>query len=549
MPRTLFQADSDGFAFVNSWQFDQNETDQVRAAWMVAANLAIGVLAGPFGSTLVQFNVGGVLVDWIANNNPVEYGLCGGMAFAALDYYRSWRLPPRGADEADLPDKTTPVGADLRNYLWRRMMDTLTTATMDGAAVSTLTWMAVLHLIPGGWPFYGGPTWLRDKSYEHWRRLKSHIDSGRPWPIGLIGTTTVPFYNHQVLACGYEESDDEHGTIYTYDMNGPGKEQTITLDFTGGMLQVVESEPHYDRGPLRGFFCEDYGFSDPPELGLRYGALQTLTSTTPPFYVVYGGAKYSIPTIGDLQALGFASEWLRQTTTLPGATGPRDGTLLRELNSPAVYVIYGEAKFHIPSATEFDALGYSWNGVRVVPDGALANTPVIPKEGILLRERSQAEVYVMRNGQRVHIATPQRFAELGLIWSHIRVVPDGSLAQVPYGGIDPQPLRQMVLAADPTPTPLRRSTSLTVYANDAATNAPVAGVVSLTNFSANGTYAMPIEEAFDANTAHQTTLRVAIQREFDPATTQWLTTRIYPYGTVSAPGYNDAEIPFAFSRR
>jgi hypothetical protein len=99
----------------------------------------------------------------------------------------------------------------------------------------------------------------------HWRHLKRHIDAGEPWPIGLVGTTKDPFTNHQVLACGYDERGDGRGTIYIYDMNCPGAEQTIELDFRGESLLADESCPG-GRGSLRGFFCEDYTPSQPPSV-------------------------------------------------------------------------------------------------------------------------------------------------------------------------------------------------------------------------------------------------------------------------------------------
>lgn len=110
-----------------------------------------------------------------------------------------------------------------------------------------------------------------------------------------------------------------------------------------------------------------------------------------------------------------------------------DGTLLKERSNPAVYVVYGGAKFHIPSMEEFLALGFTWDAVHVQPDGALVYLPNVPRDGTLLRERSTAPVYLMRGGRKSHIPNHQRFEELGLTWDDVRVVPNGVLARFQDG--------------------------------------------------------------------------------------------------------------------
>jgi hypothetical protein len=272
MPRTSFRPEINAFAFANSWTFDENEPDQVRDIFASAINGALVLLGGPFlGGTLAAFGIGRTLTDWVTRAVVIPYGLCGGMAFAALDYYKTGLAIPRGTGPWDQPTRATPEGARLRTYLWERLLDSL----KDNVA-SVLAWMAVLHQVPKGWPFRGGPRWLLAESKEHWNTLKKHIDAGEPWPLALVGTAQDPTSNHQVLAYGYEDPGDGTGTIYVYDMNSPGfcppesqtaTEQTIAVDFRGEMLAAMESCPNGARGPLRGFFCEVYRQVQPPDLG------------------------------------------------------------------------------------------------------------------------------------------------------------------------------------------------------------------------------------------------------------------------------------------
>lgn len=53
-------------------------------------------------------------------------------------------------------------------------------------------------------------------------------------------------------------------------------------------------------------------------------------------------------------------------------------SLVKEQSVPAVYLVCGGFKIHIPSATEFEALGLDWAKIQVVPDGALAPLPQTP---------------------------------------------------------------------------------------------------------------------------------------------------------------------------
>jgi hypothetical protein len=108
-----------------------------------------------------------------------------------------------------------------------------------------------------------------------------------------------------------------------------------------------------------------------------------------------------------------------------------DGAILREASNAPVYVIYGGAKFWIPTPAVLDQYG-GWGAVQIVPDGTLAAVPAIPRDGTVLRERSSAPVYVMRRGRRCWIPTPTVLEKFGG-WGAVRLVPDGSLASIPEG--------------------------------------------------------------------------------------------------------------------
>lgn len=113
-----------------------------------------------------------------------------------------------------------------------------------------------------------------------------------------------------------------------------------------------------------------------------------------------------------------------------------DGTLLREANTDSVHVVYGGARYWIVSPAEFQASGFDWNEVQVVPDGALAGIPIVPSHGTLVRERDRAEVYVVYGGAKFWVPSPEEFEALGHDWNRVYQVPQGSLALIPNLPVD-----------------------------------------------------------------------------------------------------------------
>ncbi len=172
------------------------------------------------------------------------FGLCGGMSFAALDYYRSGLALPSSSGTVH-PTSQTTDGRALRSYIWQRTRHSLRVNTL-----SVLKWMLILHSHPQG------KSILHELTTSEFNKLKTQLDTGTPWPIALIGTTWSIFKNHQVLATGYEE-DRDGGVVYTYDSNCPSATSEIRLRYTQQGLTLSESCPG-KRGPLMGFFCEQY---------------------------------------------------------------------------------------------------------------------------------------------------------------------------------------------------------------------------------------------------------------------------------------------------
>jgi len=121
------------------------------------------------------------------------------------------------------------------------------------------------------------------------------------------------------------------------------------------------------------------------------------------------------------------------------AVSVNEGDLVKEIDHDEVYIIVGGAKLHIPSMDEFNAMGYSWSSVRIVPDGTLGNVPNEPRDGTMIRYRSYDPVWiVLRSGgtaYRWHIMTVDAVNRYGG-WGNVHWIPNSSADNVPFSGVD-----------------------------------------------------------------------------------------------------------------
>ncbi len=136
-------------------------------------------------------------------------GFCAGMAYNALDYYKSGKLTPR---QWWTPNRGSP--------LERQILGRHKTANFGNADR-----LAELEINPGG---------ARDGEFYEWgisariSELRASIDAGNPVPIFLRGLGNG---HHEVLAIGYDMGrylGDLKGavsdfTIFAYDPNYPGE--------------------------------------------------------------------------------------------------------------------------------------------------------------------------------------------------------------------------------------------------------------------------------------------------------------------------------------
>jgi hypothetical protein len=186
-------------------------------------------------------------------------GLCGGMVFAALDYWRAGLPPPAGR-----PAPGTP----LYRFIVRRLIDSW---HLPAGVARYYLWMNLAG--PDYRPrVLGQRATLRGLSSrtieQHWPRVRAGIDAGCPAPLGVVTMASawpgVLGRNHQVLAYGYDVSGGVV-TVRVYDPNsGPSDQVRIRFDPAAPTREAAFEHNISIRWPVRGFFLTAYSPAAPP---------------------------------------------------------------------------------------------------------------------------------------------------------------------------------------------------------------------------------------------------------------------------------------------
>jgi hypothetical protein len=223
-----FVPSADGLAFTNSWP-----------------SAAAVLVPTPFGD--------------IGIGNAAA-GLCGGMVFAALDYWYAGIRPPTARPAPGSPlyqyivrrlvdSWHIPVGV-AEFYQWMNLPDGNSSLTVLGRQLVTergVSW----RTITGEWP-----------------QVKASLDDGDPAALGLVTVASANpadlGRNHQVLACGYELAGPEV-TVRVYDPNS-GRSDGVSIWFAADAPAEATTFSHnlnLNR-PVRGFFLNGYSPATPP---------------------------------------------------------------------------------------------------------------------------------------------------------------------------------------------------------------------------------------------------------------------------------------------
>lgn len=255
-------------------------------------------------------------------------GRCGGMAYAALDYFLAGQPVPRWRSDLWAPSRVPPDSNWLAQLFTQRLHDSFFT----GSAAKFVTWS--MHSDDETWVFKGVTRWTKE---EELPRVMKSIDAGRPVVLGLVVARSLADIgdNHQVVAYGYEQDRSTGRTTVTiHDNNTPGRPVTLTSD--KDQHDWTASNGH----PWRGFFVQDYTPKRPRVLTEHAPDVKDQVSTgdTVKLSHVWTGLTlhshdhpYVHPgTDGLQQVTGFGGADDNDRWLLVGPTGTPAGTDLRD---------------------------------------------------------------------------------------------------------------------------------------------------------------------------------------------------------------------------
>ena len=195
------------------------------------------------------------------------YGLCGGMCFAAADFFQVRKPVPQSSQ---VPSDDTP----LYRYLLRRQLDSFGSASRF--VLKFIAWM----FMPDG--TVNGTQRRTAGSLE---AVRLFLDAGQVAILGLVyvkGQQSLAVWqNHQVMAYGYQVISETKTDVSIYDPNYPGndgvfirceqvevgrkksKEGKNIPIYGVACTEVIPGAP--DRA-VRGFFPIAYTPQEPPDL-------------------------------------------------------------------------------------------------------------------------------------------------------------------------------------------------------------------------------------------------------------------------------------------
>jgi hypothetical protein len=223
-----FLPSQDGFAFTNAWPSEP----------------AV-VVSTPFG----KIGIGNAAA-----------GLCGGMVFAALDYWHAGIAPPAA--------RPAP-GQPLYSYIVRRLIDSW---HLPAGVAEYYRWM---NLPDGdtGFDLFGqyvvterGVAWHTIET--QWPQIMADLDSGVPAALGVVTIASANpadlGVNHQVLAYAYSASASQV-TVQVYDPNS-GQNNGVYIRFDPRAPAKPTTFEHNLNiaDPIRGFFRTAYAPATPP---------------------------------------------------------------------------------------------------------------------------------------------------------------------------------------------------------------------------------------------------------------------------------------------
>jgi hypothetical protein len=183
--------------------------------------------------------------------------------------------------------------------------------------------------------------------------------------------------------------------------------------------------------------------------------------TTGAVYYIYQWRKYWITSPNAFNKYGFnwkeildldyAKSLFSSGYNLDGNVSlPKDGILLRDLITGAVYYMYQGVLYWITSPAAFNSYGFDWKNVKNIPHDYIIEykkgynlNGSTPLPGTLIRDISTGAVYYIYYGKKYWITSPNAFNKYGFNWGYV--------INLPHIDIEPYPLGYNLNGSNPLP--------------------------------------------------------------------------------------------------
>lgn len=109
-------------------------------------------------------------------------------------------------------------------------------------------------------------------------------------------------------------------------------------------------------------------------------------------------------------------------------------SLVKTGNSPAIYLVYSNTRYHITDPQSFQIWGFSWSNVNIISEETLNSYSPGSSLSSLIKGSGDA-IYLGNNGFKYHIPNPTTFHNFGFSWGGISFPSDNFISSVPYKGI------------------------------------------------------------------------------------------------------------------
>jgi hypothetical protein len=413
--------------------------DSATANWMAVANAALpmcywelyadqGVWADPRGCVSQAYSDLSLLAPGLA-----------------LEYIPMLQGDTTGGRFLDAMDAAREAGAS-KVSLWRR------------GVVSQEVWEAAWNIwepspvVAAAWPSYwvwSQCPWdgciLREESsdalYVLYSGAKFRIPS--PEALAAMGRRSG---DHWIVA------DGQLGMVADIPWDGTLVQEAgsgaVYVVYAGAKFPIPSPEALYalGLGAQRVHTIPPGGLNQIPSMPREGSRFQELGSVTE--WHMTAGARFPLPSVEMRDAL-IAAGSLEAAAYVVGdgalaniPTTPQDGSRVREFSSGQEWQIAAGAKFPLADAIMRNQLvrngALKW-GLSVVPDGALAGLPTVPREGTRVHELGGDMEWQIAGGARFPIQDAglrDAMVANGVLSAALTVIPQGALASIPAGPKD-----------------------------------------------------------------------------------------------------------------